>query len=66
MGRMKFSGILRYKKKRKFVIKWIFQGSEKMNVARGELGQNIQKNPGDLRRLAVTQTPMKAHQVIVV
>ena len=26
-------------------------------------GQNIDKNPGDLRRLAVTQTPVKNHQL---
>ena len=28
-----------------------------------EIGQNTKKSPGDLRRLAVTQTPMKDHQV---
>ena len=26
-------------------------------------GQNIEKSPGDLTRLAATQTPMKNHQV---
>ena len=25
-------------------------------------GQNTEKSPGDLRRLAVTQTPVKDHQ----
>ena len=28
-----------------------------------ENGQNTEKNPGDLRRLAVTQTPVKDHQL---
>ena len=26
-------------------------------------GQNTEKSPGDLRRLAVTQTPVKDHQL---
>ena len=26
-------------------------------------GQNTEKSPGDLRRLAVTQTPVKNHQL---
>ena len=30
-----------------------------------ENGQNTEKNPGDLRRLAVTQTPVKDHQLIL-
>ena len=28
-----------------------------------ESGQNTEKSPGDLRRLAVTQTPVKNHQL---
>ena len=28
-----------------------------------EIGQNNEKNPGDLRRLVVTQTPVRDHQV---
>ena len=28
-----------------------------------ENGQNTEKSPGDLRRLAVTQTPTKKHQL---
>ena len=28
-----------------------------------ENGQNTQKSPGDLRRLAVTQSPVKDHQL---
>ena len=28
-----------------------------------ENGQNTKKSPGDLRRLAVTQTPVKNHQL---
>ena len=27
-----------------------------------KMGQNTEKNPGDLRRLAVTQTPVEDHQ----
>ena len=30
------------------------------------IGQNTEKSPGDLRRLAVTQTPMKDHQQTLV
>ena len=28
-----------------------------------DIGHNTEKSPGDLRRLAVTQTPMKDHQL---
>ena len=28
-----------------------------------ENGQNTEKSPGDLRRLSVTQTPVKDHQL---
>ena len=31
-----------------------------------EDGQNTEKSPGDLRRLAVTQTPVKKHQLTLV
>ena len=31
-----------------------------------EIGQNTKKSPGDLRRLAVTQTPMKNHLLTLV
>ena len=31
-----------------------------------EISQNTEKNPGDLRRLAVTQPPEKDHQLILV
>ena len=31
-----------------------------------KIDQNTQKSPGDLRRLAVTQTPVKAHQLMLV
>ena len=30
-----------------------------------ENGQNTEKSPGDLRRLAVTQTPVKNHQLML-
>ena len=30
-----------------------------------ENGLNIEKNPGDLRRLSVTQTPVKDHQLML-
>ena len=32
------------------------------NYSIAEIGQNTDKIPGDLRRLIVTQNPMKAHQ----
>ena len=28
-----------------------------------KIGQNTEKSPGDLNRLAITQTPVKAHQL---
>ena len=31
-----------------------------------ENGQNTEKSPGDLRRLAVTQSPMKDHQLTLI
>ena len=31
-----------------------------------KIGQNTEKDPGNLRRLAVTQTPMKNHQLTLV
>ena len=31
-----------------------------------EIGQIIKKNPGDLMRLAVTQTPVENHQLMLV
>ena len=31
-----------------------------------EIGQNTKKSPGDLRRLAVTQTPVENHQLTLV
>ena len=31
-----------------------------------EINQNTEKNPGDLRRFAVDQTPMKNHQLTLV
>ena len=30
------------------------------------IGQNTEKNPGDLKRLAVTQTPVENHQLTLV
>ncbi len=30
-----------------------------------ENGQNTEKSPGDLRRLVVTQTPVKDHQLML-
>ena len=31
-----------------------------------EIGQNTEKSPGNLRRLAVTQTPVKNHRLTLV
>ena len=33
------------------------------NYSIGEIGQNTKKSPGDLRRLVVTQTPVKDHKL---
>ena len=33
------------------------------NYSIDEVGQNTEKSPGDLRRLAVTKTPVKDHQL---
>ena len=30
-----------------------------------QIGQNTEKSPGDLRRLAVTQTPIKNYQLML-
>ena len=40
-------------------------GRDYPNGSITENGQNAEKSPGDLRRLAVTQTPVKNHQVIL-
>ncbi len=34
------------------------------NYSTVENNQNTEKSPGDLRRLAVTQTPVKDHQLM--
>ena len=34
-----------------------------LNYSFVKIGQNTRKSPGDLRRLAVTQTPVKDHQL---
>ena len=36
------------------------------NYSTVEIGQNTEKSPGDLRRLAVTQTPVENHQLTLV
>ena len=36
------------------------------NYSISEIDQNTEKSPGDLRRLAVTQTPVKDHQLALV
>ena len=36
------------------------------NYGTVEIGQNTEKSPGDLRRLAVTQTPVEDHQLTLV
>ena len=39
-------------------------GGDCPNYSIIEIGQNTEKSPGDLRRLAVTQTPVKDHQLM--
>ena len=38
-------------------------GGDCPNYSIVEIGQNAEKSPGDLRRLAVTQTPVETHQL---
>ena len=38
-------------------------GRDYQNDSIAENGQNPQTSPGDLRRLAITQTPVKNHQL---
>ena len=38
-------------------------GGDCTNYGIVEISQNNEMNPGDLRRLAVTQTPVKDHQL---
>ena len=51
------------------VTKGLLKGPEDLEVGDHpknniiENGQNTEKSPGDLRRLAVTQTPVKDHQL---
>ena len=40
-------------------------GRDYPNDSIAEDGQNTETSPGDLRRLAVTQTPVKNHQLIL-
>ena len=53
------------------VTKELVQGLEDLEITGYpnynivEIGQNTEKNPGDLRRLAVTQTPVKDHQLVL-
>ena len=41
-------------------------GGDHPNYCINEIGQNTEKSPGDLRRLAVTQTPVKDHQLTLI
>ena len=36
------------------------------NYSIDKIGQDTEKNPGDLRRLALTETPVKDHQLTLV
>ena len=46
------------------VIKGLLKSLEDLEVGGIiENGQNTEKSPGDLRRLAVTQSPVKDHQL---
>ena len=52
------------------VTKGLLKGLEDLEVGGRvetivENGQNTEKSPGDLRRLAVTQTPVKDHQLML-
>ena len=40
--------------------------SDHQNYGFNNMGMNNKKSPGDLRRLAVTQTPVENHQLMLV
>ena len=40
-------------------------GTDLPNYCIIEIGQNTEKSPGDLWRLAVTQTPVKDHRCLI-
>ena len=42
---------------------WEIGGRVETIYSMVEVGQNTEKSPGNLRRLAVTQTPVKNHQL---
>ena len=49
------------------IIKRLAQGWEDFKIrGRVEIGQNTEKSPEDLRRLSVTQTQVKNHQLMLV
>ena len=55
------------------ITKGLLKGLDDLEVGRQvetfqitENGQNTETSPGDLRRLAVTQTPVKNHQLILI
>ena len=55
------------------ITKWLLKGlgswwtsGDHPNNWITENSQNTEKNPGDLRRLAVTQTPVKDHQLMLI
>ena len=50
------------KKEKEKVGSWRPSGDHPNNSIT-ENGQNTEKSPGDLRRLAVTQSPVKDHQL---
>ena len=41
-------------------------GRDHLNYSHNKIGQNTEKSPGDLRKLGVTQTPVKDHQPTLV
>ena len=41
-------------------------GGDSLNFSIVDIGQKTEKSPGDLRRLAVLQTPVKNHQLKLV
>ena len=48
------------------ITKRFVKGLEDLEISIVEIGQNTEKSPGDLRRLPVTQTPVKDHQLTLV
>ena len=63
---MECKGYINYKGLRKGAFGNRRTGRDYPNCSIVKIDQNTEKSPGDLRRLAVAQTPLKYHQITMV